>query len=64
MRLLTNEQLAKANAELETNLATIDKEVAITIYRLRTFANKAERGRKDTLEDAIKVLYNQVRSEK
>lgn len=64
MRLLTDEQRAKANEELETNLATIDKEVAITIYRLRTFANKSERGRKDTLEDAIKVLYNQVRSEK
>lgn len=64
MRLLTNEQLTTINAELETNLAMIDKEVAITIYRLRTFANKSERGRKETLEDAIKVLYNQARSEK
>jgi hypothetical protein len=61
MRMLTDEQRSQFNQELEDNLSTIDKDVALAIYALRTFPNSAERGRKYALDNAIKVLYQQVK---
>lgn len=64
MRLLTDEQRTKFNQEFENNLATIDKEIAIAIMFLRGFPNQGERGRKNTLESTIRLLYKLARSEK
>lgn len=64
MRLLTDEQRATINAEFESNLATIDKDIALAILDLRSFPNKSESGRKNILESTIRLLYKHARSEK
>lgn len=56
MRLLTTEQYAQANEELDKNLATIDKDIALAIYSLRVFANKTDKGRIEILQRTIKLL--------
>ena len=61
MRMLTDEQRSQFNQELNDNLSTIDRDVALAIYDLRTFSNRNERGRKNALDNAIKVLYQQVK---
>lgn len=56
MRLLTTEQYAQANKELDENLLAIDKEIALAIYDLRMFANKTDKGRREILQRTIKLL--------
>jgi hypothetical protein len=56
MRLLTTEQYAQANKELDENLLAIDREIAIAIYELRVFANKTDKGRREILQRTIKLL--------
>jgi hypothetical protein len=59
MRLLTTEQYAQANKELDENLLAIDREIAIAIYELRVFANKTDKGRREILQRTI-TLLNQL----
>jgi hypothetical protein len=56
MRLLTTEQYAQANKELDENLLAIDREIAIAIYELRVFANKTDKGRREILQRTIRLL--------
>ena len=56
MRLPTIEQYTQANEELNENLATIDKDIALAIYNLRLFSSKTDKGRIAILQRTINLL--------
>ena len=56
MRLPTIEQYTQANEELDKNLATIDKDIALAIYNLRLFSSKTDKGRIAILQRTINLL--------